>query len=574
MIDRFRQSGPRTQPIQSIHAHPHTEGAQRDRPMNRKSVLILLTPDAVHAALLKCSAVVQQSYAPIEREPGASIWETALTHADGALAQCVQELDAPGALATVIYTSPTAFVDVFHCTTTGQSLANAANLALLDRATIDQTDAQSGVYIWGRDHCKQSARSHAIIAAETNTTAATVASWVERAGLSLVRATPIDAAATAHALADLASINTPTPTIRIHIGEHVSTLGVVRDGAILLARRIGLTRDALVQTLLRPIIAADDQSNQTNLSAEQAKQIINESGIPAPNDTIASGAALKGRDVLPLLQPLLQRFVVETKQLLRFGIDQDNAAGAALCVTFTGDPIPKLADILAEQLECPLSDIAPQTAFDSDLELCATDFRCTPDLAPAHVRAAVARGHFKKALIAGTILAGAVAGIDAMLTQSETGALRAQAHSLSPDAQAAQAILETKSQAIESKARVDTLRAEAIEAIGPQADIAAAYAELALLTPEWVRIASLSTNRANEGVTISLEAHAMTHTDSEHPDVEQYIATLQSSPLIDSVELGATQATTLDRARALRFSAQINLVTAPANIAIAWEDVQ
>ena len=538
--------------------------------MKNKRLAILLSSNSIDAALYDASGVSRSASLPIETEDQASLWDAALTHADTPLASIIDQLDCAGAQTVVAYHSPTAFADVFHCSTTGGAFSNAARLALTDRTPFDVSESIQRVAPWGADKASENNRSHAIIAAETQYTSITVASWIERAGLNLTHATPINTASLASMLNQLAVLEADKPTICINIGERTSAIGFVRDKHILLARRVELTRSDLHQALLRPIVTSDEQTHKP-LDEESAAQILSDHGIPAPNDTITDD--ILGRDLLPLLQPLLQRFVVETRQLFRFGVEQEDRENAVIRVTGCGASIPNLAKIISEQLEIPLDEHAPDpdTIHSTDLDMLVDAVPMTPNLIPPPTVARINRNRFKRALVAGAVFAGVLSAVDAGLTLVSTNQLRSDAANIASQATTAETLLQAKAQAQASNTKLQALRAAATEYLAPQADFAALLKEISTLTPDWVSLSSVVSNRDEENISFRIDGAAFQSDPAEPPQIEQYIDTLTASPLIAQVTLGATHSTTLDRDEALRFSLQLEIVAYPPTLASTWE---
>ncbi len=540
--------------------------------MKKKQLAILLSPRSVEAALIDSDHPVSRAAEPIPTNDQPTMWDSALTPADAPLESIIKQLDCAGAQTTVAYHSPTAFSEVFNCSTQGATFASAARLAMLDRVPFDVVNAQQSVAVWGEDPAHQDKRSHAIIAADTLQTSTTVASWIDRAGLNLSHATPVDATALAWMLDQLAKINSLTPTACIHIGDECSVLGFVRDNHILLARRVGLTQTALLDALRRPIMSGDDAS-QTLLDDQAAQDILANHGIPAPKDAIAEN--LMGRDVLPLLQPLLQRFVVETRQLFRFGVDPELRANAVLRVTGAGAQIPNLAHILAEHLEITLDEHHGASKEQAaDLDICLHAWQATPNTAPPQTLARIQRSRFKSALLAGSILAAVITSIDAGLTIASTNNVSADANAISDKASSAESLLHKKQQAQTSRNSIDALRKAAIEHLSPQADFPAVLKEVNTLTPEWIRLSNITSTRSDEGLSLRIDGHALQNDPAHPPQIEHYIDAIKASPLISDVTLGATQATMLDRNEALRFSLELHIVSYPPTLSAAWEDAQ
>jgi hypothetical protein len=77
---------------------------------------------------------------------------------------------------------------------------------------------------------------------------------------------------------------------------------------------------------------------------------------------------LAAEHVLPFMQPVLQRYVIETKQTLRFGIPEAELARTTLRLRGPGGQIPELATTLEPQLDITIEPGQARAASDGAVE--------------------------------------------------------------------------------------------------------------------------------------------------------------------------------------------------------------
>ncbi len=228
-------------------------------------------------------------------------------------------------------------------------------------------------------------RAHVVAAADCDASLEAIQALVESAGLQLEGAVPIQAAtavcgfaraahgdaaaAENHDCSGGAQGSGSGPRAHLHLGEAGAFL-LIRDvprepdatGEIRFTRSIPIGTTSLAAALVqRALSQASDENEQQNepshekglahrLDIEAAQCALYEFGLPDTPDAKHEPTGLTARDVLPLLQPLVQRLVVELRQSLRFALEATERSRVVLIVSGAGAAVPGLAAALGREL--------------------------------------------------------------------------------------------------------------------------------------------------------------------------------------------------------------------------------
>ncbi len=287
-------------------------------------------------------------------------WPACLEAVTPQLAAMVRTAGAMGLETTVIYQAPSSAVLVtpVHAGAGRTEAQQAASLALADAANRALADGPHDLErIWhdpeptGDKPEVPNRQSHFLGIADTEDSAAALAKFIRAAGLSPVALIPAEAIGLV-AAADAAverSKSSKGTAIALHVGEHISTLAAATSGRLRLVRRIGTGTEMLVDALAREIKPAAPDAPPVTLDRTQAAAALFRNGIPVRGKPFDESIGVNADAVLPLIQPVLQRCIVEIKQSLRFGLDEKERGGAVIIGLGTGTRIGRLVQVIAEQ---------------------------------------------------------------------------------------------------------------------------------------------------------------------------------------------------------------------------------
>jgi len=263
------------------------------------------------------------------------------------LADLVDRVDAHGLRATVVYSNQSACVGMHACPSSAGSVGaqSAARLAMAEAAgfPIDENPAQIRVCL--KDRAGEP-RVHAIGIAETDENAQLIAEWLRSAGLRVCRLVPGLPAAMLLASRTVTEAGSGTH-VALYVGRRSSIVAGGAGGKLLFVRAMSSGFDQLVEALTRGI--KSDSGQQVVLDLDEAEALLAEVGIPRPDRPFDETRGLGAQAVLPLIQPALQRMILEIKQTLRFGMDAELRRDATLHLVGSAAHLPALGELIAEQ---------------------------------------------------------------------------------------------------------------------------------------------------------------------------------------------------------------------------------
>lgn len=516
----------------------------------------------------------KRSIEPLDPEAWDIAWKAGLATLDEPLKRCLAGVPEHPTNTAVLYIGPDTYNEVFSCPSQGREAHAAAMLALADQLPYVPSEGPHGVWVVGRDQQGLPIQTHMLLAAERAGAAEAITDWLSRAGLTPGAQVPLEAAQIARLIERTLQLPTDGVHVAVWIGSHRSSLAVIVNGRLAVSRRIELG----IENLVAALIAADDtndaRSTDDTLTPDRARELLCARGISDADDTIDRGRGLKGRHVLPVLQPVLQRFTVAIKQSLRFGVEEKDRHTGGLVVLGPGSGIARLGEILAQQTELtpatfdqPASDMT-----DLGVALAATPRRL--NLLPESVAGQRRRTGVRRALLAGAAAALAVCGVDAAMTVRSINAAQDQFAALRAQVEETQLRLEQRDAlAAESVAIDRTLRGVDL-AVGIEPRWGAWLLELAVLTPPTVRLVDVGLSggapttgagkKATEasGARVRLVGYLFAERGDDSTgvlDVASFTNALERSPMVQSVSLGETRRTVVDRCDALQFTVTVSL---------------
>lgn len=507
---------------------------------------------------------------PIDAQTWESAWSDGLRPLDAPLKRCVDQLGAAGALCRVVHYSPTSVAEVFSCPAHGQAAAQAALLALSEQSGVDPASNPSRIIPIARDRKGTPRQSHLLMAADRDASAASIGAWIERAGLRVGAIAPAEAGHLSWLVQRLVKMPDDAARIVMWLGSHRSALAVGGGGRLSLVRRL----DIGVETLISALCAAPlTQDGRVRLSREEARNLISTVGIPDAKDDVDTARGLKGYHLLPLLQPILQKCIVELRQSIRFGLEEGARGGARLSVVGPGASVPRLGKVLSEQTEAELDPIAALDHEQSDLSVALLGLPTGCNLISIRQGQDIALKSIRRALWAGGIaaaIAAAALGTNAVMSTSDSSR---QLHTLRPELAALDAIVLERDSGNAEIAMIERVLTAGDQALGAAPSYADFLRELTLVTPESVRLTDINYARTADAARakehaanrVELRGYAGSAQDGSSPDLTSYIQALSRSPLVAGVTLGATERADVDGEQVVRFSLTLSLVETLGN---------
>lgn len=347
----------------------------------------------------------------------------------------------------------------------------------------------------------------------------------------------------------------------LHVGMERSVLLAAPHGAPALARFISIGMDDLVDALCKPIHAPVGPP-MTSLSPQEAREILLVHGLPARDDAISVRSGLTGAMLLPLIQPILQRMLMEIRQTLRFGLSEQSRSSLKIIVTGPGSAIRGLDATIAEGLE---ADVQKAT--------CSTDATARADVEHSSVNPSIlnieppsiASRRFltrvRTSLVAGAVLAIAGLVAESLHVTAQTSVIQQEAQRLTRERDESLRQAERALRAAAVSSRLQEIKSLAHSAVSVQCDWTAVLLAVSEACGEHIRLASVQARSApppsEPAGTLMIEGFAFDDDDASSPDgaaLTRFLADLRDSPLLADVRLGEVQQFTLDTRRASRFN--------------------
>ncbi len=518
--------------------------------MSRKTVQIELSPGRLTVRSARAERMVE-----IEDGAWEQAWADGLRPLDRPLRQALDELQIGPADAALLYRSPTMVAEVFSYPVKPAAASEAAMMALADALGRPLEDAS-----WSLRTLAATARPRAqtviLACGDHNETAELLCDWLARADLRLIEAEPADA----RALAEVAAIVRSgaraegcRAALRLDPGGGV--FAASEAGHIAFVRSISIGADHFVEALTRPIRRA---AGALQLSRAQARDIWARFGVPEPQQIVDEALGLRGADLLPLVQPVLQRLIVDVKQSIRFGLQDASRSSVQVEMIGPAAATPGLSEALAAAIDRPVAPCA--------IARTGAAARPMSALAPS-AREGILFRRAALALRLGALLAFAQLGYEGYARHAEKRDLDAQIAAIETDAENAQALLALAEERMELAAALEAAEAQLELAFGNRIDWLAAMREIAAVTPEEIRFTEIAAVYES-GVPIA-SLHGVAWLTDESEDVAESpimrcLEALRASPLVERVELGEAQRAEIEGRASRRFSLRAALVGSPA----------
>ena len=519
--------------------------------MKPRSVAVELLSDRVDLVAYEGAEPAAVRRIPITLDNDPCEWAKTVRQYGATLRAAVGEIKAEGLPAYVLYRSPTQAADLasFQVRSVAQAL-EAARLSCIDSLPYSEMSAVCEVVAVGRDAPSEERQTHVVAAAERDDVAGAIVRMIEDAGLKYVSATPIDAAIFAAMIPSVMSRRSDLYGC-LYLGEHSSVFLVAGQGKLHFGRRIGLGLESLALSLTRPI-RSDARAEPIELDLPTARNVLHEHGIPDRGTVVHEEYGLTGGDLIPLMQPVLQRFIVELRQSIRFGLPEEDREGLSIRLTGPGCHVKGVSELIGEELGAEVKSDADRPVYDwtrpgspgGELGDAASDRRMLRRLnLQPHELAVRRRTHrLRRWLWTGAVAALAVIAFDAMRYHFRLDDARHQADALAGQCADLEALRATGERLFGALQTMNELEQLVAKETGPGIDFPACMKELSRLTPDTVRFTNVRFYKGEGKTLATITGYAFVgESGSEQTGLEEFVAALHVSPLFDDVVLGAVQ---------------------------------
>lgn len=453
-------------------------------------------------------------------------WRLGLAPFDGALRELLTRCEAIGSTATIVYDSPDASAEVTTYPMVAAEALSAAQLTLAADPTNSRVAAFS--VIW--ESIGANPKTEILSASDRIGTSEVLVAWAKRAGARVRGVIPAVAIDLARAIRILHAQPAQGKTCVLFVGENRSAI-VGRNGSELVFAR---TIDSGIRLFAEAIVGAS-HSDGPRVSISESLEWVRKNGVPSRDGILPEG--VEPVRLAQLLSPILQRFIVETKQTLRFGFGID-ASAATLAVLGTWGPFRGLAKTLENQLGMDAVELTdtPQIRGGLASWSSSSDSTFLPPGEILHQQ----QSRLNRVVTAGLVLAllgivaeagwtrTARAGIDVRLQMQES-AISSMNQTIDATNQAAKLAHEvellSKGVAICDEGKVDYL---------------ALLGELSRITPQSMRLAEIATGTVRNGTELTIRG-TVAVTEDQLDALSRFLDALRASPVVSQVELGSTR---------------------------------
>lgn len=554
--------------------------------MSSTTVAIELLSDRLDVAVLKGNHAMSSRRIPLDLPSDATSWAKAVRGTADKLKGAVTELGVLGAPASVVYRSPSQAADLASFELRAASQAcSAARLSCVEALPYSANAAICEAVPIGRDRSGSKKRWHVVVSAERIDVARAIADLLEQAGLKFVSATPLDAAVMARMVAKALRYSGPQHGW-LHFGEHSSFFILGGQGTIRFERSIALGLETVCKALSRPIRVPDE--SPVELDYETARTVLYEHGIPDTDEVVHDGFQLTRRHIMPQIQPVLQRYVVELRQSLRFGLSEEERSSISITMSGPGSSVPGIADLIGHELRLQVTADPDYTGFDyrsaaspgSELVEGMQDrrFLTRMNLRPKEILQRDQLRRMRRWLWSGAAAALVVVGADWFRYDEALKKAHQKESALATKADGLKNVQKTRDSLVAAVEAMNGLQATIAEEVGARADLHAIMHELSRLMPGTVRLTSIRLNREKDVMTARLYGRAVQPENSDHTELESFIEALKASPLFQDAVLKNVEVGLLADQPGQRFEASVNAILVPGienlpAIAASGEDV-
>jgi hypothetical protein len=317
----------------------------------RDVIMIGLSPTGLRVGTLSGGKLAAVNVTPLEPGEWEQAWAQGLSPLDGRLREAVKAAGArTGSAARVVYTGSKAVAEVFSVPADGPTALQAAELSLRETLPDDSKFWPTAMQVLHRDRGgtgDQQGRSHVLAVADSVAGSNTIAAWLLRCGLGTEALIPTKALALARVSALTESLGKDGSHAVLWMGEHVTALAGWSAGRLLFARAVDFGYWMLADAVARAARA----QGLSGFDVQKGCQKLMAAGIPSRGQVMDDSTQLLAEQVLPFMQPVIQRYVVETRQTLRFGIPESDLPRTTLHLAGPGAMIPHFGTTLEPQLD-------------------------------------------------------------------------------------------------------------------------------------------------------------------------------------------------------------------------------
>ncbi|MCZ6835911.1 MAG: hypothetical protein O7G85_09070, partial [Planctomycetota bacterium] len=318
--------------------------------MKSRQVILELQSNRLDVVLYEGDRQTQSARIKIELDSDPITWVEGVEKLQKVLSKTVENLGLKGLPTIVYYSNSTQVVELVSTEVkTISDACEVARLRCIDSLPFSSLSSVCDANFVGKDTGRDLNMVHVLGAADREDALEAMALLVEQSGLRFEYASPISASIF-RLLFDQRRRKSEKCEGRLYLGERHSYFLITDHGRLVFSRLINIGLDAMARSLTRPI-RTEASSTEIELDFDEARQILLECGIPNKQIMVDETRGLSSREIIPLMQPVLQRLLVELRQSLRFGLTEHQRSSVQIEISGPGCALSGIEEYLGQELE-------------------------------------------------------------------------------------------------------------------------------------------------------------------------------------------------------------------------------
>lgn len=513
--------------------------------MKSRQVIIELQGSRVEVIVRQGGRCVRAHRISVNLSPEPAGWIESIGGISDKLALAVQKLGVEGQSAIVLYTSPSQIVELAGFEVkSARDACDAARLRCSDSMPVSVNSTICESVCVGVDSHGPKRKFHTVAVAEREDVLAAIEEMVERAGLKFDHATPIAAVISKYVSVRATSEKASCQGM-LYVGERHSCFLVTEKGAIVFSRLINIGLESLVRSLTRTF-HVNSRILNIDLNAERAREMLHTCGIPSAKFVVPEDFGISAQQIIPMMQPVLQRLVVELRQSLRFGLTERQRQEISLVLTGPGSSLKGFSECLGHELEIEFALDDEYAEFDyttpgapgSEVINAIDQLETQDDLRLLTKSLTQARwsGRLRQWLWTGAAAAVAMIVIDAVGYEMQLKEAHWQLETIEVFSSQFEKLEKNSARLQETIVALQELDHCIFDEMGTSVDLQAAMNEISQLTPSSILFNRISFQNRNQGAVGSMMGYAFVDVMGGN-QLEEFMDRLRRSPLFSQVQL-------------------------------------
>ncbi|MFG0258188.1 MAG: PilN domain-containing protein [Phycisphaerales bacterium JB043] len=531
--------------------------------MARKDCILELTPTRMRVIRLRSSGDPEIQSVPLSTD-WERCWDKQLVPLQETLDSLLEGLSSRPARMHVVYLSPHAAADIVSFPKGPRVDQSALMLSAHDVLHVDSEAQPLAVQalVKDADSCDDPMQ-HILVSTDLDEHAEAVIGLVHSVDCHVGNIQPMHAYALRQTTPEGLGGDDSTVDVRVMIAEHMTSISVFDSERLLLVRTIDFGLRQIVGMIIRHL---QDEEHDEESVRQDAWRMLFSVGIPHASEIVNEERAIMGRDILPMIQPVLQRIFVEIKQSLRFGVAREKLEHASISIIGPGANIPRLDELLADHLDINVSRSPSLRAeqISEDLERALSVVTTLGERRPRATLISTQRTrtltlrNVRKGLVVGTLAASLLIVVNSAFQFLDATRAKERIVELRPQLSAVEEARFQFEQSDQLFAQLEQMRGELRARLDSRPSWSVFLHSLAESVPPSIQITEMRAD--SQGNTPSVRLEGVEYQSETRNAIQAFLSTLQESPLVDHVTLGGTHRTETERGDARQFTLTITLI--------------